>query len=149
MVIKSIVKAIVRGLLKIKQWAEEEQVEESIYKQDTAKEMQETKTIISIWDILEFKEGSQADHLNQVTSFDEWLSMNEIRQRIESFLNVKYKNQRSLYPYLKTLVDCGFFETSNVGGLRKWRKKDKLIEIDIKKREVNEKKKNVIVIKER
>ena len=56
-----------------------------------------------------------------------------------TFFNAEYKNDRSLYPYIKTLVDCGLVEVSNVGGKRKWRRKELLIIVKSKmKKELEE-----------
>ena len=98
----------------------------------------ESIEITSIWDNLEFNENTQAAHLSSVIPFDEWVSMDEIRRRIWDLFQIDYKNERSLYPYLKTLVDIGLIETSNIGGKRKWRKKDLLIKIEKKKKEKEE-----------
>lgn len=97
----------------------------------------ETKEIeiVSIWDILKSIEHTQANHLVSVIPFDEWITMNEIRRRIWDIFQIEYKNDRSLYPYLKTMVDLGLIETSNIGGKRKWRKKDLLIKKTEKKKE--------------
>ena len=84
----------------------------------------------SIWDFLQFNEHTQAFHLASVIRFDEWATMDEIRRRIFELFQVDYENERSLYPYLKTMVDIGIIETSNIGGKRKWRKKDLLIKIE-------------------
>ncbi len=104
-------------------------------------EGEETKKeteIISIWDVLKLTEHTQAYHLVSVISFDEWISMDEIRRRIWDLFQIDYKNERSLYPYLKTMVDIGLIETSNIGGKRKWRKKDLLVKIEKKKKEKEE-----------
>ncbi|MFH1240669.1 MAG: hypothetical protein V1672_05685 [Candidatus Diapherotrites archaeon] len=90
--------------------------------------------IHSIWDYLKFHEHTQAHHLVNVVGFDEWVSMEEIRRRVRELFSVEYKNERSLYPYIKTLVDIGLMETSNVGGKRKWRKKDLMIKIKVRKK---------------
>jgi hypothetical protein len=98
-------------------------------------ENEETHEIYSVWDYLEFTSNTQAFHLSKIIGFDEWVSMDEIKRRVKELFGVDYKNDRSLYPYIKTLVDCGLFETSNVGGKRKWRKKDLLIKVEKKKKE--------------
>lgn len=85
--------------------------------------------IVSIWDLIDFKESTQAFHLSQVIGFDEWIDMEEIRRRIAEVFGIQYKNERSLYPHLKTLCDLGFFETTDVGGKRKWRKRDLLVNL--------------------
>lgn len=89
----------------------------------------------SIWDFLQFNEHTQAFHLASVIRFDEWATMDEIRRRIFELFQIDYENERSLYPYLKTMVDIGIIETNNIGGKRKWRKKDLLIKIDKEEKE--------------
>ncbi len=84
----------------------------------------------SIWDFLQFNEHTQAFHLASVIRFDEWATMDEVRRRIFELFQVDYENERSLYPYLKTMVDIGLIETNSIGGKRKWRKKDMLIKIE-------------------
>ena len=56
--------------------------------------------------------------------------MDEVRRRIFDLFQVDYENERSLYPYLKTMVDVGLIESNNIGGKRKRRKKDLLIKIE-------------------
>ncbi|MEK6958963.1 MAG: hypothetical protein AABW59_02850 [archaeon] len=94
--------------------------------------------ITSVWDILQFNDNTQAFHLSNVIRFDEWVTMDEIRRRIIEVFQIDYKNERSLYPYLKTFVDIGLIETNSVGGKRKWRKKDLLVKINIKNPEKEE-----------
>jgi len=89
----------------------------------------------SIWDFLQFNEHTQAFHLASVIRFDEWASMDEVRRRIFELFQIDYENERSLYPYLKTMVDIGLIETNNIGGKRKWRKKDLLIKIEKEEKE--------------
>ncbi|MFA4906766.1 MAG: hypothetical protein WC602_00660, partial [archaeon] len=89
--------------------------------------------IYSVWDFLKFQENTQADHLNKVIGFEEWVEMEEIRRRVKELFGVDYKNERSLYPYLKALADAGMFETTSIGGRRKWRKRDLLIKVKAKK----------------
>lgn len=84
------------------------------------------KEIHSIWDYLKIRENTQAHHLTSVIGF-EWIEMLEIRRRIKEQFGMEYQNERSLYPYIKTFTDCGLFESSDVGGKRKWRKKNMLI----------------------
>ncbi|MFA5125666.1 MAG: hypothetical protein WC462_01555 [archaeon] len=98
----------------------------------------ETKVKIeirSIWDFLQFNEHTQAFHLASVIRFDEWAAMDEIRRRIFELFQIDYENERSLYPYLKTMVDIGLIETNNIGGKRKWRKKDLLIKLEKEEKE--------------
>lgn len=103
---------------------------ESIYVQE-----EEVEEIHSVWDYINLSENTQAAHISAVVGFDEWVSMEEILRRITEVFRVEYKNDRSLYPYIKTLVDVGLLETSNVGGRKKWRKKDILIKLKGKIRE--------------
>lgn len=96
------------------------------------------KELHDLWQYMKFKENSQAFYLDNVVSFDEWVSMDEIRRRIKELYFVNYKNERSLYPYIKTMVDMGLFEISDAGGKRQWRKKPFFIELN-KINEVEEK----------
>jgi len=89
----------------------------------------EIEEIYSIWDYLQFMENTQAFHIKSVTGFDEWISMDEIRRRVVELFGINYKNEKSLYAYVKTLTDIGLLETVNAGGKRKWRKKGLLIKI--------------------
>lgn len=91
--------------------------------------------IHSLWDHIKIQDNTQAQHIVNVVGFDEWVTMEEIQRRIQEIFGISYQNERSLYPYIKTLVDCGLLEISNVGGKRKWRKKDLLIKL---KKVVNE-----------
>jgi hypothetical protein len=95
----------------------------------------ELSEIHSIWDYLQFRENTQAHHLTSVLGFEEWVPMDEIMRRINSVFGIDYKNDRSLYPYIKTLVDCGLLETTDAGGRRKWRKRDLVIKIGQKKQD--------------
>jgi len=96
----------------------------------TVSETKKKIEVRSIWDFLQFNEHTQAFHLASVIRFDEWATMDEVRRRIFELFQIDYENERSLYPYLKTMVDIGLIETSNIGGRRKWRKKDLLIKIE-------------------
>gem|GEM_PF-849448 len=99
----------------------------------------EVKEVHSIWDYLKFREGSQAKHLADVIGFEEWIAMDEIRRRVKEVYGIDYNNERSLYPYLKALTDANLYETSDIGGKRKWRKKDLYITIKSKvKKEAKE-----------
>jgi len=102
------------------------------------REENKIEEIHSVWDYIKIAENTQAYHLANTIGFDEWIEMDEIRRRIAQLFGVQYKNERSLYPYLKTMSDMGLFETVSVGGRRKWRKKDLLIRIE-KKAEQKEK----------
>ena len=108
----------------------------TIYSKDTI----EFDEIHSIWDYLKLRDNTQAHHVTSVVGFEEWVTMEEIMRRIREIFKIDYKNDRSLYPYIKTLVDCGLFETSDVGGKRRWRKLDLIIKISKKKEEEAKKK---------
>ena len=114
----------------------ENKPKEPIYTQETSKPKK--VSIKSVWDILKFNDNTQEYHLSSVIRFDEWVTMDEIRRRIFELFQIDYKNERSLYPYLKTLVDIGLIESTNVGGKRKWRKKDLLIKIEEEEEETQE-----------
>jgi len=96
--------------------------------------VEEREEIHNIWDYLRFIENTQAFHLVSVIGFEEWIAMEEIKRRIKELFNIEYKNERSLYPYIKTLVDCGLFEVSNVGGKRKWRRKELIVAVKSRKK---------------
>ena len=108
---------------------------------------QEHKTIEeihSVWDYIKFIEQSQAHHICSVLGFEEWVTMEEILRRIKEIFGIEYKNERSLYPYIKTLVDCGFLETTAFGGKMKWRKKEVLIKIKTIEKAIETEKTEVI-----
>ena len=65
---------------------------------------------------------------------DDWLDMDQIREKIKNLFFIEYKHEKSLYPYIKTLVDVGLLETTSVGGKRKWKKKN----LSIKTKNFNE-----------
>ena len=98
-------------------------------------ESKEPEHFVSIWDYLPFRENTQASHLSKVIGFEEWVSMKEIFRRIKELFGIEYKNDKSLYPYLKTLTDIGLFETNDVGGQRKWRKKEIIIKVKLTEKE--------------
>jgi len=122
----------ISGLFKTQVKHEECVSEGNIYSEEQV--VESVDEIHSIWDYLKFHDHTQAHHLVNVVGFDEWVSMDEIRRRVGDLFSVEYKNERSLYPYIKTLVDIGLMETSNVGGKRKWRKKDLMIKLKGKKK---------------
>ncbi len=115
--------------------------EKSIYE---AEESEETEEIHSLWDYLKFLENTQAFHLRAVIGFNEWADMDEIKRRIKEIFGVEYKNEKSLYPYVKTMVDIGLIESINIGGRRKWRKKELLIKLKKRKKPEEEKEKELI-----
>lgn len=96
--------------------------------------------IHSLWDYIKLIENTQAAHILSVLGFEEWVTMEEILRRIKEIFGVDYQNKRSLYPYIKTLVDVGLLETSNIGDKKKWRKKDTLIKFKGKKDEKEDQK---------
>ncbi|MDO8537647.1 MAG: hypothetical protein Q7S21_02060 [archaeon] len=96
---------------------------------EVADKPSEVEEIYSIWDYLQFIENTQAAHIKNVIGFDEWISMDEIRRRVLELFGINYKNEKSLYAYVKTLTDVGLLETVNAGGKRKWRKRVLLIKI--------------------
>ena len=81
------------------------------------------ETIINLWDYLAFKENTQAFHIMAVLGFEEWIPMDELRRRITALFGIEYENDRSLYPYIKTLVDAGLLETLRTERKQKWRKR--------------------------
>ena len=107
-------------------WSSEEQ--EKVYFQP-ARPAGGLEEIHSIWDYIKFKENTQAFHISRVLGFEEWVDMVELRRRIKDVFGVEYKNERSLYPYVKTMDDLGLMESTNAGGRRQWRKKDILIKM--------------------
>jgi hypothetical protein len=92
----------------------------------------------SIWDYLKIREHTQAYHIISIVGFEEWIPMDEILRRIKEIFGIEYKNERSLYPYIKTLVDCGLMETTNFGGKQRWRRKDLIVRVAQKKKAVEE-----------
>ncbi len=155
MVIKKLVRSFLGVFKSIYVWAETEdktkQKSQPYNSQNTVEESQkrvgglnerlekqDVKTVRSVWDYLRFNENTQAYHLNAVINFDEWIDMDEIRRRILELFGVEYKNEKSLYPYVKTLTDVGLFETVSAGGRRKWRKKSNLIVIEEERPEKSE-----------
>lgn len=136
---KASIQAVFRRLLGVNETSEPELKKPE--KAPITEEKEEIEEIHSIWDFLTLKENTQAAHLTQVIGFDEWVDMEEIRRRILELFGIQYKNERSLYPHLKTLSDLGLFETTDVGGKRKWRKKDLLLKIKKKKEKEKSKEK--------
>ncbi len=143
MVFKKIVRSVIRFFHRVEDWSIEEKPVYEIKEEKKAGIDQ----IHSVWDYLKFKENTQAFHLANVLGFDEWVDMEEIRRRINELFGADYRNERSLYPYLKTLTDIGLIESNSVGGRMQWRKHDLLVKIEEKESEkkpvaVEAKKKN-------
>jgi hypothetical protein len=126
MVIKKIVRSFIEVFKRLELWSSEER--EKVYFQP-AKPAGGLEEIHSIWDYIRFKENTQAFHVSKVLGFEEWVDMVEIRRRTKEVFGVEYKNERSLYPYIKTMDDLGLMESTNAGGRRQWRKKDILIRV--------------------
>jgi len=76
----------------------------------------------TIWDIIKIKENTQAEHLIRSVSSDKWVTMDEIRHNIKLHFNIEYSNDKSLYPYLKTLTDINLIKVNNTGKKRTWKK---------------------------
>lgn len=136
MVLKKFTRQLIKIFKNISKWAEYDEQkpekEPAIAATEEKSELknpivEKVKTISSIWDYLKFNENTQAYHLSAVLNYDEWIDMDEIRKRIVELYGVEYKNEKSLYPYVKTLTDVGLVETVSAGGRRKWRKKSILI----------------------
>ncbi len=94
--------------------------------------------VINVWSYLKFKEGSQAHHIIKVLDFEEWITMEEILRRVNELFGIQYQNERSLYPYLKTLVDAGMLEANMLGGKMRWRKKNLMQTINLQEEIENE-----------
>ena len=134
MVLKRIVRSIIKMFYGLEEWSIK--ADERVY--EAKEELESTiDEIHSVWDYLEFKQNTQAFHLSAVLGFDEWVDMEEIRRRVKDLFGVEYKNERSLYPYLKTLTDVGLMENNSVGGRMQWRKHDLLLKV---KKEAGKKK---------
>jgi hypothetical protein len=127
MVIKAIMRRILSAIKNLEKWAEEEPEKKELTNQ--TQEQTGTTEVHSIWDYLDIKENTQATHLVSTVGFEEWVEMLEIKRRIRELFGLEYKNERSLYPYIKTLVDCGLFESTDIGGKRKWKKKALLLKL--------------------
>lgn len=110
---------------------------ESVDIVNTEKKSTENATIFShtknvdsytdIWHYIKPKENTQAYHVLSVIGFEDWIDMEDIRKKIKDGFFIEYQHEKSLYPYIKTLVDIGLLETNSVGGKRKWKKKELVI----------------------
>lgn len=147
---KLIIRKVFRSLRSIQEWADEGSANERI---NQNKHINQNQTInksvnqitqmsvpqyriINVWNYLKFKEGSQAHHITKVLDFEEWIPMDEILRRVNELFGVQYQNERSLYPYLKTLVDAGLLEASMLGGKMRWRKKNLMQTINLMEEEI-------------
>lgn len=137
--LKGLIAAFFNAFEKARDWAESDK---KIYAAGQAETAEKEKAIGSLWDFLAFTENTQAFHLVNVIGFEEWADMEEIRRRVKEIFAIEYKNEKSLYPYLKTLTDINLFESTNIGGRRKWRKKELLVELE-KEPEKNWKKEEI------
>jgi len=135
----------IRAIFGPKEKLTEKSSYETIYEEI---EKEEKEEIHSLWNYFKISENSQAAHLSAVVGFYEWITMEDIRNKIKEFFGIEYKNERSLYPYIKTFVDLGLFETTDIGGRRKWRKKEVIIRTKSKK-EDNEMGKELALLQKR
>lgn len=133
MVFKRIARSIFSLFHKVDAWSSNNG--EKVYKTEELAKNAGFDEIHSVWDYLNFRLNTQAFHLSSVLGFDEWADMTEIRRRIKEFFGAEYKNERSLYPYLKTLTDIGLMESTSIGGRMQWRKHDLLVKVSKKEGE--------------
>jgi len=148
--IKLILRRVFKSLRTIQEWAEDGTVSESTNQErainyvskgnknvNTLTQMSVPQyKVINVWNYLKFKEGSQAHHITKTLDFEEWITMEEILRRVNELFGVQYQNERSLYPYLKTLVDAGLLEASMLGGKMRWRKKNLMQTINLMVEEI-------------
>ncbi len=148
--LKAILRRVFKAVSTLQQWAgtdfKSERTTQPPRNELTMRGEQPTRTVgpkryqlINLWDHLAFKEGSQAHHITKVLDHEEWVSMEEILRRVNELFGITYQNERSLYPYLKTLVDAGLLEANMVGGKMKWRKKNLIISVREEDEEVAQK----------
>lgn len=133
MVFKRIARSIFNLFHKVDVWSADSG--ERVYKTGETAKNTGFDEIHSVWDYLNFRQNTQAFHLSSVLGFDEWVDMVETRRRIKELFGAEYKNERSLYPYLKTLTDIGLMESTSIGGRMQWRKQDLLVKISKKEGE--------------
>ena len=76
------------------------------------------QTLNTIWDVLKIKENTQAEHLIKAIPSDKWATIDEIKQNIKLEFNIEYKNEKSLYTYLKTINDINLIKVNNTGKKR-------------------------------
>jgi hypothetical protein len=81
-----------------------------------------TNQLHTIWEFLKIKENTQAEHIINSIPSDKWVTMDEIRHNIKLNFNIEYSNEKSLYPYLKTLTDINLIKLNNTGKKRTWKK---------------------------
>ena len=109
-------------------------VEKENYNEQKLKTMQEqpvkiydvtridSSKINTIWDVIKPKENTQAEHIINCLLDDQWIDMDELKQRIKLQYNIEYQNEKSLYPYIKTLTDINLVKLNNTGKKRTWKK---------------------------
>ena len=138
--IKNFFRSVFRSLRGLQAWAEEGTKNETpMRKEHTQTNNQITITsevpiekkyrIINLWDYLVFNENTQANHITKKLNYEEWNTMEEILRRVKELFVIEYLNDRSLYPYIKTLVDTGLLEVNMSGGKMRWKKKGLLVSI--------------------
>jgi hypothetical protein len=86
------------------------------------------KQINTIWDVIKARENTQAEHIINCLPDDEWIDMEDLKNRIKLQYNVEYQNEKSLYPYIKTLTDINLIKLNNSGKKRTWKKNIIIIE---------------------
>ena len=87
-----------------------------------------SKKINTIWDVIKARENTQAEHIIACLPDDEWIDMEDLKNRIKLQYNVEYQNEKSLYPYIKTLTDINLIKVNNSGKKRTWKKNIIIIE---------------------
>jgi len=87
-----------------------------------------SKQISTIWDVIKARENTQAEHIINCLPDDEWIDMEDLKNRIKLQYNVEYQNEKSLYPYIKTLTDINLIKLNNSGKKRTWKKNIIIIE---------------------
>jgi len=113
--------------IKVKPQKKPEEPKQSIH--NDSEDGQEEVMIADLWNYIDPLKNTQAYHVISVIGFEEWVDMQTVKDRIKQMFFIEYKNEKSLYPYIKTLVDIGLLETNSVGGKRQWKKHEILISI--------------------
>ena len=150
--LKLVVRSLFKGIDRLKEWVEYHPKSEgtpntpqkeknhpfTIKNEQMAPVSTKRFKVVNLWDYLKFREGTQAHHITQATDFEEWPPMEEILRRVKELFGIEYQNERSLYPYLKTLVDSGLLDASVVGGKMRWKKKSLLVTVNEIEEEMTE-----------
>lgn len=118
--------------------SEQDQILKNTYTKSEITKLENTKIydvqkidynkINTIWDVIKIKENTQAEHIIKSLSSDQWMDIEEIKKRIKLEFNIEYQNEKSLYPYIKTLTDINLIKVNNTGKKRTWKKNIILIE---------------------